>query len=142
MALKRTAKDIMTDRVITAKGNMLITDVIKLLLRWHISGMPIVNDHGKLLGIVTEHDVINFALSGHAARSTAAEVMTTQVETHSSDTLVAEVINYFAANRIRRVPVVDEAGKVIGIISRRDIIREMDRIYSQLVQEEEGEWEI
>ena len=142
MALKRTARDIMTDRVITAKANMLITDVIKLLLRWHISGIPIVNDNGKLIGIVTEHDVVNFALSGHAARSTAAEVMTTQLETLSPNTLVAEVINYFASRRIRRVPVVDEERKVIGIISRRDIVREMDRIYSKLVPEEEGEWEI
>ena len=142
MALKRTARDIMTDQVITAKANVLITDVIKLLLRWHISGIPIVNDNGKLTGIVTEHDVVNFALSGHAARSTAAEVMTTKVETLSPDTLVAEVINYFASRRIRRVPVVDDEGKVIGIISRRDIVREMDRIYSKLVPEEEGEWEI
>jgi len=141
MALKRTAKDVMTGPVITAKGNVLITDIIKLLLRWHISGVPIVDDNGKLMGIITEHDVVNFALSGQAATTTASEVMTTKVVTYSPDTLVVEIINYFAANRIRRVPVV-ENDKVIGIISRRDIVRYMDQMYSKLVAKEQTEWEL
>ncbi|MFA4835984.1 MAG: CBS domain-containing protein [Dehalococcoidia bacterium] len=130
MVLKRTARDIMTRTVITTKEDMVLTDVIKLLLRWHISGVPIVDDDGKLVGIITEHDVVNSALSGNASSTTAGEVMTREVETYSPDTLVVEVINHFATHRVRRVPIVEE-GKVIGIISRRDIIREMDRIYSK-----------
>jgi CBS domain-containing protein len=138
MVLRRTAKDIMTSTVITAKEDMLVTDVMKLLLRWHISGLPVVDDEQRLMGIVTEHDVMNFALSGNAATTRASEVMTKRVETYSSDTLVVEIINHFAAHRIRRVPVV-ESGKVVGIISRRDIVREMDRLYSGLVAKEEPE---
>ena len=130
MVLKRTARDIMTQTVITAKEGLVLTDVIKLLLRWHISGIPIVADEGKLVGIITEHDVVNCTLSGHAANTTAGEIMTRDVETYSPDMLVVGIINHFASRRIRRVPVVED-GKVIGIISRRDIIREMDRIYSR-----------
>jgi CBS domain-containing protein len=141
MALKRMARDIMTSTVITAGEDMLITDVIKLLLRWHISGLPIVDADGNLVGIITEHDVVNFALSGHAAATTASEVMTRDVVTYSPDTLVVEVINYFAAHKIRRVPVVD-GGKVVGIISRRDIVRYMDDMYGRLVADEETEIEI
>jgi len=138
MVMKRTARDIMTATVIMAKEDMFVTDLMKLLLRWHISGLPVVDDDGMLLGIVTEHDVMNFALSGDAANTRASEVMTKQVETYSPDTLVVEIINHFAARRIRRVPVVED-GKVVGIISRRDIVREMDRIYSRLVAREETE---
>ncbi|MFC2047494.1 HPP family protein [Chloroflexota bacterium] len=141
MVLKRTAKDIMTDTVIVAKADMIVTDVIKLLLRWHISGLPVVDDEGNLMGIITEHDILNFAISGDAADTLVSEVMTMNVEKYSSDTLVVEVINYFAAHRTRRVPVV-ENGKVIGIISRRDILREMNRIYSELVVQEDIEVEI
>lgn len=142
MAFKKTARDIMTPTVITAKEDVLVTDVIKLLLRWHISGLPIVDDDDKLVGIITEHDVVNFALSGHAADTIASEVMTKNVVTYSPDTLVVEIINYFAAHRIRRVPVV-EGGKVAGIISRRDIVRYMDQTYSRLVaKDEETEIEI
>jgi len=138
VVMKRTAKHIMTSTVITVKEDMLVTDVMKLLLRWHISGVPVVNNDGVLLGIVTEHDVMNFALSGDAASTRASEVMTKQVETYTPDTLVEEIVNHFAARQIRRVPVVED-GKVVGIISRRDIVREMDRIYSRLVAREETE---
>ena len=141
MVLKRTARDIMTTTVITVKGDVILTDVIKLLLRWHISGLPVVDDEGKLVGIITEHDLMNFALSGNAADTRVSEVMTTRVETYSPDTLVVEVINHFAARRIRRMPVV-ENGKVVGIISRRDILRELNRIYSRLVAKEDTEIEI
>ncbi len=126
MVLKRKARDIMTRTVITAKPDTLVTDVMSLLLRWHISGLPIVDGDGKLLGIVTEADVVNFAISGDTASTTAGEIMTKQVETYTQDTLVVEIVNRFAAKRIRRVPVVEE-GKVVGIVSRRDIIRELNR---------------
>jgi CBS domain-containing protein len=138
MVLKRTARAIMTGTVITAKEDMILTDAIKLLLRWHISGLPVVDDEGKLVGIITEHDLMNFALSGDAADTRVSEVMTKPVETYAPDTLVAEIINHFAARRIRRVPVVED-GKVVGIISRRDILREMNRIYSRLVAREDTE---
>jgi CBS domain-containing protein len=142
VAFKKTARDIMTSTVITAREDMLVTDVIKLLLRWHISGLPIVDDDDKLVGIITEHDVVNFALSGQAADTVASEVMTKKVVTYSPDTLAVEIINYFAARRIRRVPVM-EGSKVVGIISRRDIVRYMDQMYSRLVaNEEETEIEI
>ncbi|MFC1965659.1 CBS domain-containing protein [Chloroflexota bacterium] len=130
MVLKRTVKNIMTQTVITVKEDMILTDVIKLLLRWHISGVPVVDDDNNLLGIISEHDVVNFTLSGNAADTKAQEVMTKQVETCAPDTLFVQIVNNFASRHIRRIPVV-ENGKVVGIISRRDIIREMDRIYSQ-----------
>jgi CBS domain-containing protein len=138
MAFKKTARDIMTSTVITAKEDMVVIDLMKLLLRWHISGVPVVDNDGMLLGIVTEHDVMNFAISGDAASTRASEVMTKQVETYDPDTLVVEIINHFAAHRIRRVPVVKD-GKVVGIISRRDIVRYMDQMYSRLVVEEDTE---
>jgi len=138
MAFKRTARNIMTETVITAKPDILVTGIINLLLRWHISGLPVVDDEGKLLGIVTEHDIINSTLSGDAATTTASEVMSKNVDTYAPDAPLEEIVNHFAARRIRRVPVV-EGGKVVGIISRRDIIREMNRIYGQLVTTSETE---
>jgi CBS domain-containing protein len=134
----------MTKTVVTASEDMRLTDAIRLLLRWHISGLPVVDDEGNLVGIITEQDVVNFALSGDAARTKVSEVMIREVITYDPDLLVVDVINRFASHRIRRVPVVEE-GKVVGIISRRDIIREMDRIYGQLVvskEDAEQEYEL
>ena len=137
---QREARDIMTTNVVTARPDMLVIDVIRTLLRLHISGLPVVDDDGNLLGIITEHDIVNFIISGNAADTKASEVMTKTVETYAPDTPFEEIVNHFAAHRIRRVPVV-EGGKVVGIISRRDIIVEMNRIYDRLVMRAEAEQE-
>lgn len=138
--MNRTVRDIMTSNVITVTADMLVTDVMRLFLRWHISGVPVVDESGDLIGIVTEHDIINFALSGDAPRTGVVEVMTSPVETCDPDTLLAEVVNDFASRGIRRVPVVQER-KVVGMISRRDIIREMDRVYGSMMSKRDTETE-
>lgn len=130
--MRRTVRDIMITPAITVREDILLTDVVKLLIRHHISGVPVVDDEDSLIGIVTEHDIVNFALSGHAPRTRVREVMTTNVETCTPDTLFVDIANDFAARRIRRIPVV-EGGKVVGIVSRRDIICEMDRTYSRVM---------
>ena len=78
MVLKRTAREIMTENVITVREDIVLTKVIKLLLRWHISGVPVVDEEGKLVGIITEHDVVNFMLSGDAAVRASPTHLATQ----------------------------------------------------------------
>lgn len=130
--MAKKAEDIMTSNVITTRPDALVITANKTLINNHISGMPVVDDKGNLLGIITEHDIVNFMLSGDAADTTVADVMTKTVETYQPDMPFEEVVSNFAARRNRRVPVVKD-NKVIGIISRRDIIMEMNRIYDQLV---------
>ena len=135
MEKKRTARDIMKSPVITVKEDMLVTDVLQLLARSHISGMPVVDDDGKLIGMVTGRLIMNFAISGEVARTRVSEVMSKQLEiygpTYAPDTPVGELVDHFAASRINRVLII-EHGKVVGIISRFDIIREIERIYLSL----------
>ena len=138
MFSKRTARDIMTENVITVKPDVLVTDMIKLFIQWHISGLPVVDSEANLLGIVTEYDIMNFVMSGDATNTTASEVMTKDVQTCPPDTLVSSIINSFALHRIRRVPIV-EGRKVVGIVSRRDIVKEMDRIYSELINQKDSQ---
>jgi CBS domain-containing protein len=122
------AADIMTSPVITVSPDTLLTGVIKILLRWHISGLPVVDPAGKLVGIITEHDIMNFTFSGDAADTRVEEAMTREVRTSTADTPVEEIVNACASHRIRRMPIVD-GDRVVGIISRRDVLREMSRIY-------------
>ena len=124
------ASDIMTTDVVTADPDMSLTGAIDLLLDKNISGLPVVDDDGKLLGVITEHDVMNFAISGDAADTKIREVMTRVVVTCAPDTPVAELVNSYAARRIRRVPVI-EGEKVVGIVSRRDILTEISRMYKR-----------
>lgn len=128
--MTRTAKDIMTKPVVVANDNMILTDAIILMLRWHIYSMPVVDNVGKLVGLITEDDVVNSVLSGNAKDTIVHEVMEKKVETYPPDISVEEIANNFAAGQLRSVPVI-EGGKIIGIVSRRDVIRELNRIYSQ-----------
>jgi CBS domain-containing protein len=126
----RRASDIMTSPVITAKKDMKVTDVINLLLRWNISSVPVVDEQGNLMGMVTEYDVLDFALDGHAAEATAGEAMSTTVVSFPPESNLEELINCSVSKRIHRMPIVKD-GKVVGMVSRRDILREMQRTYSQ-----------
>lgn len=118
------AADIMTTNVITAKKDMLLTDVIALLLRWHISALPVVDDEYDIVGIVSEIDLVNLTFDGNAADTTVEEVMVTDIVSFSPSTQLADLVQTFSKMHLRRVPII-ENGKVVGIVSRRDILREM-----------------
>ncbi|MHC4203978.1 MAG: CBS domain-containing protein [Planctomycetota bacterium] len=123
------AADIMTTNVITAKKDMVLTDVIALLLRWHISAMPVVDDEDRIVGIVSEIDLVNLTFDGNARDTTVEEVMVTDIVSFSPDTSLADLVQSFSKKHLRRVPIIDK-GKVVGIVSRRDILREMLRRYN------------
>jgi CBS-domain-containing membrane protein len=123
------AADIMTRTVITTKKDMVVTEVIALLLRWHISALPVVDDDGKMVGIVSEIDIVNLAIDGNAADTTVEDVMSTDIISYNPDTELAVLVQAFSKKHLRRVPII-ENGKVVGIVSRRDILREMLRRYN------------
>jgi len=123
------AAAVMTMNVITAKKNMVLTDIIALLLRWHISALPIVDDEEKIVGIVSEIDLVNLAFDGNAADAIAEEVMVTNIVSFSPNTELADLVQSFSKRHLRRVPIIDK-GKVVGIVNRRDILREMLRRYN------------
>lgn len=123
------AADIMTTNVITAKKDMVLTDVIGLLLRWHISAMPVVDEDDKMVGIVSEIDLVNLTFDGNARDTKVEEVMVTNIVSFSPDTKLADLVQTFSKRHLRRVPIVDK-GKVVGIVSRRDILRELLRRYN------------
>jgi CBS domain-containing protein len=120
----------MTRNVVTISPELKLTEAIKLILRHNVSILPVVDARAELIGLITEYDIMNIAFSGNAAETKVAEVMTREVVTFTPDTDIEILVNFCAKRRMHRVPIVD--GKsVVGIVSRRDILREMDQIYSQ-----------
>ena len=120
----------MTTNVVTATKDMVLTDVIALLLRWHISALPVVDDDKNIIGIVSEIDLVNMTLDGNARDTTVEEVMAKNIISFGPEAQLAEMVQSFSKNHLRRVPIVDGT-KVIGIVSRRDILREMLRWYDR-----------
>src|SRR5262245_35803585 len=112
------ARDIMTAGVISISEDSTIEDAARLLARHRISGLPVVNGAGALVGLVTEYDLI--AKEGH----TVADIMSRGVISVSPDTDVEEVSHLLANRRIRRVPVL-QGDRIVGIVSRSDLVRQI-----------------
>lgn len=112
------AREIMTRDVISIQDEATVEEAARLLARNRISGVPVVNAGGLLLGLVTEHDLI--AKQGRSV----SEIMSKGVITVSPDTEVEQVQHLLTNQRIRRVPVVED-GKVVGIVSRSDLVRQI-----------------
>jgi len=116
------AKDVMTKEVMTISPDATLSDLIELLIAKEISGMPVVGDDGKMIGIISEKDILNFAFSGNLHHTKVKEAMSKNVTSFSPDADVDAIALAIGQHQFRRVPIVDK-GKVVGIISRRDIIR-------------------
>ncbi|MDW8027107.1 MAG: CBS domain-containing protein [Armatimonadota bacterium] len=116
----KTAKEIMTTKVVTVKPSTSVEDAARLLVRRKISGVPVVDekDKTKLVGILTEADLI----SAPSGAKTVSEVMKKRVVSVSPNTSVDEIAEILVKKKIKRVPVVDE-GKLVGIVSRIDVLR-------------------
>ncbi|MDP2727492.1 MAG: CBS domain-containing protein [Dehalococcoidia bacterium] len=113
-----TARDIMSREIITVSPNTPFQGLVELLAGHHISGVPVVNEKGDLVGVATEADVM--ARSG----ATVGDIMTRQVLTVNEDTSIEDIGQILTRRGIRRVPVV-RGQKVVGIVSREDVIRAM-----------------
>jgi CBS domain-containing protein len=116
----KTAKDIMTTKVVTVNPSTSIEDAARLLVRRKISGVPVVDekDKTKVVGILTEADL----LAAPSGAKTVADVMKKRVVSVSPDTSVDEIAEILVKKKIKRVPVID-AGKLVGIVSRIDVLR-------------------
>ena len=116
--------EIMTKDVITAKEDTPIMDIIQILVDKKITGIPIVNQENKLVGILSEFDVLRLLFESEVtATQTAKDFMTRAVIAFSDDVTAIEVCEFFIANPSkRRLPIVHE-GKLVGLVSRADIVK-------------------
>lgn len=146
-------RDIMTTDVVTVGIGEPFRDVAETMLDAGVSGLPVVNSDGTLVGIVTEADLVaKEALTGrrrllgvlldvfagsegwwHKSKGLIAlELMSTPVQTISPDEDVRVAARRMMAGRVKRLPVVDEHGRLVGIVSRADVLTIYDRTDRQL----------
>lgn len=155
-----TASDMMNTQVISTKPEASITSVIQLLAEHSISGLPVVNEQNKVVGIISEKDILDYCnkykaipLSGPSGwlhpyadvsdlvqlkkgfelldQTNVESVMAKKVVTVKKSTPWHEVAVLMSKNEVNRIPVVDEKQILCGIITRADVI-------SCLASKEEG----
>jgi len=140
------AKDIMTARVIRATTQTPLRDAVRLMLEHRISGLPVTDDFGHLVGVVTEADLLVKEAKPHpqpplvewfgrflwlerwlsparkAEGRSVGEVMTHNVVTADEQTPVEELASRMLRYRVNRLPVVRD-GAVVGIVTRADVLK-------------------
>jgi CBS domain-containing protein len=148
-------KDLMTTNVVAVGTDTPLKDVADILSEFRISGLPVVSERGTVLGVVSENDILVKArgteplrglvgrlLAGDAveleaklAARTAGEAMTSPAVTITPDRPVSAAAGEMVERRINRLPVVDEDGKLVGIVTRADLVKAFARSDEEIVRE-------
>lgn len=145
------AKDIMTSQVITVTKDTTVTEVARLLIEHKVSGLPVIDQEGRVVGMVSEGDLIYQDKKLHTpafleilggviylenpqrlgqdlSKMTAvkvAEIMTPKLYTVKEESTIEDIATIMIERQVNRVPVVDGAGKLVGIVSRQDVVKSM-----------------
>ena len=128
-----TVANYMTTELVTFRPNQDINEAIGAMLERKISGAPVLDDSGTLVGILSEKDCLKVLIDDayhnqFHTENKVSDYMSSDVETVSIESSVVDVANMFNNRRFRRFPVVDAEGKIKGQISRRDILKAAQKL--------------
>jgi CBS domain-containing protein len=151
--MRRRVRDVMTRDVVSVDEQTPFTEITRLLTDCCISAVPVLDPDGRVVGVVSEADLLlkeeypeglqGWLLEGRhrratrvkAAGATAVELMTAPAITIGPDASVAEAARLLHRHRIKRLPVLDPAGPLLGIVSRADLLKVFLRSDAQIAQE-------
>ena len=142
-------KDVMTTDVVSVPENAEYKDIVSVVRELRVSAFPVLDAAGHLVGVVSEADLLlkeagQEALGGSlissgrrgeqakAAGVTAAELMTTPAVTIGPEDSVVDAARLMHDRHVKRLPVVDQAGRLVGIVSRVDLLSVFDRPDSEI----------
>ena len=144
------ARDIMTRDVTTVSPDTSVRDVVALMMEKHVSGVPVLTDNGKIIGMISQSDLLHRAEVGTERRHKwwfrtfadfdalareyakahglkAHDIMSRYVVSVHDDAELRDVADILDSHRIKRVPVVQE-GCLVGIITRGDLVRALSQV--------------
>jgi CBS domain-containing protein len=135
-----TVADVMTRKVVAVVGDTAFKDIVKAIGRWHVSALPVVDGDHRVLGVVSEADLLpkeefrdgdpdryarlrRLSDLAKAGARTAEELMTVPAVTVRADETLARAARIMARGKVKRLPVVDAEGVLEGIVSRSDLLK-------------------
>jgi CBS domain-containing protein len=136
--MRSTVKDVMTTPVVAVRENASFKEIVSRMRDSRVSAFPVVDREGKVIGVVSEADMLNkeadeagpgtfasmlrFRDHEKAAGVTAADLMTSPAATIGPDGAVVDAARLMRDRRIKRLPVTNATGHLIGVISRADVL--------------------
>ncbi|THA81708.1 CBS domain-containing protein [Streptomyces sp. A0592] len=124
--------DLMTDEVVSVAPETAFKDVAKLLAQYGVSGLPVLDDEDRVVGVVSQTDLLaRMAPASHpfqeddapAEPPTARDAMSAPAVTVRADETAGDAARLMTRRGIERLPVVDEEDRLVGIVTRRDLLR-------------------
>lgn len=116
------ASDVMVRPVVAARKNAPARDVAFQFLNGFYSGMPVTDEEGKVIGVITELDILEAVLAGkELVKTTAGDLMTAEPITADVETPLTDIVKIMKQKNIIRLPVTKD-GKLVGIVARCDIL--------------------
>lgn len=117
-------RSLMSSPAITLPINSSLYEVVETMYKEKIGSVLIVDENGRIAGIITERDIVYVASRGLFKKDDikAESVMSKNVVTVSEESSIYEAIDKMRAHNIRHLPVIDSQGKPVGVISLRDLI--------------------
>jgi CBS domain-containing protein len=157
--MKTTVKDLMSTQIVAVRRNATFKEMAATLRQYRVSGFPVVDDDGKVIGVVSEADLLakealadgqpgapgRIAAVAHhnevrkAGGVTAGDLMTHPAVTVSPGDSAEHAARLMYSLQVKRLPVVDAGGYLVGILSRADVLAVFDRadeeIYAEIVND-------
>jgi CBS domain-containing protein len=126
--MAQTAKDIMTRHPQTVTPETSVQQAAQLMKSEDTGVLPVVESHGskRPVGVITDRDITLRVVAEGRSSATVREVMTSSVRTAKEGDALKDVMRVMADEQVRRIPVVDDRGELVGIISQADLVLEAD----------------
>ena len=151
----KTVKDVMSTLPVWVSESASFREIAARLRECRVSAFPVLDADGKVTGVVSEADllvkeavpdepnviwgllagIVHHAARGKAGGVTAAELMTSPAVTIAPDETVEHAARLMYDRKVKRLPVVDQAGRLVGIISRSDVLAVFDRTDAEIREE-------
>ncbi|MFF1296346.1 MULTISPECIES: CBS domain-containing protein [unclassified Streptomyces] len=141
-----TVSDVMTHTVVAVGSEAPFKEIVELLDQWKVSAVPVLAGEGRVVGVVSEADLlpkeevrdsddVEFAERAKAGAVTAGELMSAPAVTVHADATVAEAARIMARRHVKRLPVVDRIGILQGVVSRSDLLKVFLRTDAEIAGE-------
>ncbi|MBD0842158.1 MULTISPECIES: CBS domain-containing protein [unclassified Streptomyces] len=141
--------DVMTHTVIAVGSEATFKEIVELLDQWKVSALPVLAGEGRVVGVVSEADLLlkeefrdtdegDLAERAKAGAVTAGELMSAPAVTVHADASLAEAARIMARRHVKRLPVVDGVGLLQGVVSRSDLLKVFLRSDEEIAEEIRG----
>ena len=132
---KIKARDVMTPNPITVRPETGLSEAIRILMERRISGLPVTDPQNRLLGMITEKDMLRILYEDAGSLRQVSDLMTHELRTFQADDPLEIVADCLMANHFRRVPVL-EGERLVGLISRADLMETILAVAHERLRED------